>query len=171
MFFRGWVCSAVTSGCLAVTLFLLPLGQIRHVGLIRVAKESVTRAINRTKDSRALVCGLCKLVFSTRSIKYPTISPCVFSTRTTVFYASSSVPSVRACSWQGPLSLLQVWKFISPCVFSTRYINLHLCLLQARVLISPWQCVTFRQAPLCLQNCVQRRVRGFLVSLFHKLLL
>ena len=106
MFFRGWVCSAMTSGCLAVTLFLLPLGQIRHVGLIRVAKESVTRAINRTKDSRALVCGLCKLVFSTRSIKYPTISPCVFSTRTTVFYASSSVPSVRACSWQGPLSLL-----------------------------------------------------------------
>ena len=79
----------------------------------------------------ALVCGFCKLMFSTRLIEYSLSS---------------------ACFWQGPLFFLQVRAFISLCMFLTRSIvssaslSIHqsvgfltrsICLLQARVLISP----------------------------------
>ena len=78
-------------------------------------------------------------------------SPCVLLTRSIVSSASLSIhqsvrvfdkvhclfckleySSVRACFWQGPLSLLQAWVFISPCLFSrSSIVHPGLCSVQS----------------------------------------
>ena len=71
------------------------------------------------------VCGFCKLMFSTRSIKYS---------------------FVRASFRQGPVCFLQARVFmICPCVFLTSSI-----VSSPSLSIPASDCASFRQGPLCI---------------------